>query len=216
MNNWLLIAAFAVAYLLGSIPSAIWYGEAYFGIDVRKYGSGNAGATNTFRVLGKRAGTIVLLIDVLKGWTATRLASLLFYANALETEQLLAFKLVLGFTAVLGHLYPVFVRFKGGKGVATSLGMILAIEPQVATVCIGIFLLVLLASNFVSLSSIVAALAFPLLLLFGVFGHASTLLIVFGFVLFAVVTYTHHKNIVRLLKGSESRVYLFRKNRPLK
>ena len=216
MNNWLLIASFAVAYLLGSSPSAIWYGEAYFGIDVRKYGSGNAGATNTFRVLGKRAGTIVLLIDVLKGWTATRLASLLFYANSLETEQLLTFKLLLGFTAVLGHLYPVFVRFKGGKGVATSLGMVLAIEPQVATVCIGIFLLVLLASNFVSLSSIVAALAFPVLLLFGVFGHASTLLIVFGFVLFAVVTYTHHKNIVRLFKGRESRVYLFKKNRPLK
>ena len=213
MNNWYLIIAFFVAYLLGSIPSAIWYGEAYFGIDIRKYGSGNAGATNTFRVLGKRAGTIVLLIDVLKGWTATRLASLLFYVDVLESPQLQVFKLALGSVAILGHLYPVFVNFKGGKGVATSLGMVLAIQPLIAAVCIGIFLLVLLASNYVSLSSMVAALAFPLLLVFGAFGHASDLMIVFGFVLFAVVAYTHHKNIVRLLKGNESRVYLFKKDR---
>jgi acyl phosphate:glycerol-3-phosphate acyltransferase len=213
MNNWYLVLACLLAYLLGSIPSAIWYGEAYFGIDVRKYGSGNAGATNTFRVLGKRAGTIVLLIDVLKGWTATRLASLLFYVDIIEPSQLIGLKLLLGFVAILGHLYPVFVNFKGGKGVATSLGMILAIQPLSATVCIGIFLLVLLASNYVSLSSIVAALAFPLLLLFGVFGHASPLLIGFGFVLFAVVAYTHQKNIARLLNGSESRVYLFKKSR---
>ncbi|TAE41390.1 MAG: glycerol-3-phosphate 1-O-acyltransferase [Runella slithyformis] len=213
MNNWYLVLACLLAYLLGSIPSAIWYGEAYFGIDVRKYGSGNAGATNTFRVLGKRAGTIVLLIDVLKGWTATRLASLLFYVDIIEPSQLIGLKLLLGFVAILGHLYPVFVNFKGGKGVATSLGMILAIQPLSATVCIGIFLLVLLASNYVSLSSIVAALAFPLLLLFGVFGHASPLLIGFGFVLFAVVAYTHQKNITRLWNGSESRVYLFKKSR---
>lgn len=213
MNNWYLVFACLLAYLLGSIPSAIWYGEAYFGIDIRKYGSGNAGATNTFRVLGKRAGTIVLLIDVLKGWTATRLASLLFYVDVLEPSQLITFKLLLGFVAILGHLYPVFVNFKGGKGVATSLGMILAIQPLSATVCIGIFLVVLLASNYVSLSSIVAALAFPLLLLFGVFGYASPLLIGFGFVLFAVVAYTHHKNIARLWNGSESRVYLFKKSR---
>jgi acyl phosphate:glycerol-3-phosphate acyltransferase len=213
MNIWYIVLAAAIAYLLGSIPSAIWYGEAYFGIDVRKYGSGNAGATNTFRVLGKRAGTIVLLIDVLKGWTATRLASLLFYVGQLDDAELLNFKLMFGFIAVLGHLYPIFVNFKGGKGVATSLGMVLAIQPTVATTCIGIFLIVLLASNYVSLSSIVAALAFPLLLLFGGFDHASPLLVVFGFVLFGVVTYTHQKNIVRLLKGDESRVYLFRKTR---
>ena len=211
MNVWHVCSAIITSYLLGSIPSAIWYGEAYFGIDVRKFGSGNAGATNTFRVLGKRAGTIVLLIDILKGWTATKLATILFFLEVIAPSQILTFKLILGFTAVLGHLYPVFVRFKGGKGVATSLGMILAIDPQVASVCIAIFILVFLASHYVSLSSIVAAFAFPVILVLGIFGKASTLLIVFGFLLFAIVVVTHQKNIVRLLNGSESRVYLRRR-----
>ncbi|WP_428655237.1 glycerol-3-phosphate 1-O-acyltransferase PlsY [Runella sp.] len=210
MNIWHICSAIITAYLLGSIPSAIWYGEAYFGIDVRKFGSGNAGATNTFRILGKRAGTIVLLIDVLKGWTATKLASILFFLEVIQPSEVPTYKLILGFAAVLGHLYPIFVRFKGGKGVATSLGMILAIDPLVASVCIAIFVLVLLVSHYVSLSSIVAAFAFPMMLLLGVFGKASTLLIVFGFFLFAVVVITHQKNIVRLLKGNESRVYLWR------
>lgn len=213
MNSWHICSAIITAYLLGSIPSAIWYGEAYFGIDVRKFGSGNAGATNTFRVLGKRAGTIVLLIDVLKGWTATKLASILFFLEVIEPAQVPTFKLILGFSAVLGHLYPVFVRFKGGKGVATSLGMILAIDPLVASVCIVIFVLVLLVSNYVSLSSIIAAFAFPMILVLGIFGQASTLLIVFGFLLFAVVVITHQKNIVRLFNGSESRVNLWRRRK---
>lgn len=210
MNIWHVGSAFITAYLLGAIPAAIWYGLAYFGVDVRKYGSGNAGATNTFRVLGKRAGTIVLLIDVLKGWTATMLAHILFFLDAIDASQILTFKLILGFLAVVGHLYPVFARFKGGKGVATSLGMILATDPQVASVCIAIFVLVLLASHYVSLSSIVAAFAFPMLLLLGVFGKSSTLLIVFGFVLFAIVVITHKKNIVKLLNGNENRIYLWR------
>ncbi|AXE19874.1 acyl-phosphate glycerol 3-phosphate acyltransferase [Runella rosea] len=209
MNIWHICSAIITAYLLGSIPSAIWYGEAYFGIDVRKFGSGNAGATNTFRVLGKRAGTIVLLIDVLKGWTATKLASILFFLEVIQPAQVPTFKLILGFAAVLGHLYPIFVRFKGGKGVATSLGMILAIDPLVASVCIVIFVLVLLVSHYVSLSSIIAAFAFPMMLVLGIFGKASTLLIVFGFLLFAVVVITHQKNIVRLLNGNESRVNLW-------
>ncbi|MCP1383331.1 glycerol-3-phosphate 1-O-acyltransferase PlsY [Runella sp. CRIBMP] len=209
MNIWHICSAIITAYLLGSIPSAIWYGEAYFGIDVRKFGSGNAGATNTFRVLGKRAGTIVLLIDVLKGWTATKLASILFFLEVIQPNQVPTFKLILGFAAVLGHLYPIFVRFKGGKGVATSLGMILAIDPLVASVCIVIFVLVLLVSHYVSLSSIIAAFAFPMMLVLGIFGKASTLLIVFGFLLFAVVVITHQKNIVRLLNGNESRVNLW-------
>jgi len=209
MNIWHVCSAIVTAYLLGSIPAAIWYGEAYFGIDVRKHGSGNAGATNTFRVLGKRAGTIVLLIDVLKGWTATMLANILFFLDAIESSQILSFKLILGFIAVVGHLYPVFARFKGGKGVATSLGMILATDPQVASVCIAIFVLVLLASHYVSLSSIVAAFAFPMLLLLGVFGKSSTVLIIFGFFLFVVVVITHKKNIVKLLNGKENRIYLW-------
>jgi acyl phosphate:glycerol-3-phosphate acyltransferase len=213
MNYWHLIGACLTAYFLGSIPTAIWYGEAYFGIDVRKHGSGNAGASNTFRTLGKRAGAVVLLIDVLKGWTATMLAVILYNLGVIEQDNVLVFKLILGFIAVVGHLYPVFASFQGGKGVATSLGMILAIQPEVATVCIAVFLLVLLISNYTSLSSILAAFTFPLLLVLGVFGQASTLLIVFGFVLFAVVLLKHYQNIGRLIKGNENRVYLFKKNK---
>jgi glycerol-3-phosphate acyltransferase PlsY len=197
------------AYLLGSIPTSVWYGIGYFGIDVRQHGSGNAGATNTFRVLGKRAGTIVMLIDVLKGWTATCLALLLFYFNVIDDSQLLTYKIVFGIIAIAGHIFPVFVGFKGGKGVATLLGMVLAVHPELALMSITIFILTLLTSQYVSLSSILATLAFPVLSLLGLFGRPDTLLVVFGFVMFLLVVITHQKNIVRLFNGSESRVKLF-------
>ncbi len=213
MNIWHSLGAIVTAYLLGSIPTAVWYGEAYFGMDVRKFGSGNAGATNTFRVLGKRAGTIVLLIDVLKGWTATMLAVILYNLGAIEEDNILIFKLLLGFVAVLGHLYPIFTNFKGGKGVATSLGMVLAIQPDVAAVCIAIFVLVLLISNYVSLSSILASLAFPVLLLLNVFGQAPPLLVGFGFFIFLVVALKHYQNIGRIINGTEGRVHLFGKKK---
>ncbi|MFN4144719.1 MAG: glycerol-3-phosphate 1-O-acyltransferase PlsY [Runella sp.] len=211
MSIWHLCSAFVTAYLLGSIPTAIWYGEAFYGIDIRRFGSGNAGATNTFRVLGKRAGTIVLLIDVLKGWTATKLANILLFLEVIPDSDLLNYKLFLGFAAVLGHLYPVFAKFRGGKGVATSLGMVLAIAPEVALVCVLVFLVVLVVSHYVSLSSMIAALFFPMLLLFEVFDDSSTLLLCFGFLLSAIVVLTHRKNIIRLLNGNETPTYLWPK-----
>lgn len=199
-----------LAYLLGSIPTAVWYGKGFFGIDIRTHGSGNAGATNTFRVLGKRAGTIVMLVDVLKGYTATLLATILWQLHLIPDNEVLTWKLVFGMVAVIGHLYPVFAEFKGGKGVASLLGMILAIHPEMALVCIGVFLLVVIASQYVSLGSIMAALAFPVLLLLRVFGQPeSPLLIVFGFIVFIMVVLTHQKNIGRLLRGQESRTILF-------
>ena len=213
MSIALLITTIIAAYLLGSIPSSVWYGIGYFGIDVRKHGSGNAGATNTFRVLGKRAGTVVMLIDVLKGWTATCLASMLFYMNAIGETELLMYKIIFGIIAIIGHIFPVFVKFKGGKGIATLLGMVLAIQPELASVCIAIFILTLLASQYVSLSSILATLAFPVLSWLGVFGHPEPLLIVFGFTMFVLVVFTHKKNIVRLMNGNENRVSLFAKSK---
>jgi glycerol-3-phosphate acyltransferase PlsY len=210
MSIALLITTIIAAYLLGSIPSSVWYGIGYFGIDVRKHGSGNAGATNTFRILGKRAGTIVMLIDVLKGWTATCLASMLFYINEIGETELLMYKIIFGIIAIIGHIFPVFVKFKGGKGIATLLGMVLAIQPELASVCIAIFILTLLASQYVSLSSILATLAFPVLSWIGVFGHPEPLLIVFGFTMFLLVVFTHKKNIVRLMNGNENRVTLFK------
>lgn len=210
MNVLLIIATTVLAYLLGSIPTAVWYGQGFFGIDIREHGSGNAGATNTFRVLGKRAGTIVLLADVLKGYTATVLATILEYLHIMPAEDVLTWKLVFGLVAVIGHLYPIFAEFKGGKGVATLLGMILAIHPEMAAVCIGIFILVVIASQYVSLGSLLAALAFPVLLLLQIFGEReSPVLIIFGFVIFLIVALTHQKNIGRLWRGEENRTVLF-------
>lgn len=193
------------AYLLGSLPTAVWLGEAYFGIDIRQYGSGNSGATNTFRVLGKKAGTIVMLVDILKGWTATSLANILYMADYIVEDQLFYFQLLLGVIAVLGHVFPVYVKFKGGKGVATILGMVLAIQTEVALASALVFLIVLVISKYVSLGSMLASLAFPLLLMLPMFKPHDPGLIVFGFAVFAIVVLTHQKNIKRLINGEESK-----------
>jgi acyl phosphate:glycerol-3-phosphate acyltransferase len=215
LNSVIAVALASVtSYLLGSIPTAVWYGHAFFGIDIRQHGSGNAGATNTFRVLGKRPGTVVLLIDVLKGLTATMLANLLWFIRLIPSDDVPAWKIAFGMIAVVGHLYPVFANFRGGKGVATLLGLILGLYPELALVCVGIFLLVVILSQYVSLGSLLAALAFPVLLLLHVFTpHESTLLIVFGFLVFTLVALTHKKNIARLWRGQESRTVLIRLRR---
>lgn len=207
MLTIVIVCCTVIAYLLGSIPTALWYGEAYFGLDIRKHGSGNAGATNTFRVLGKRAGTIVLLIDAIKGWIATSIAMMLYYSHLIDWNDCETLKLIFGFAAVLGHVFPVFSNFKGGKGVATLLGMVMSVHAEAALVCMVIFFLVFLASNYVSLGSIIASLAFPVLLVLKTFGNENDLNIIFGFALFLMVAVTHRKNIVRLLKGEESRIY---------
>lgn len=205
--NFLLIAVLAVAaYLIGAICTAVWLGKAYYGIDIRKHGSGNSGATNTFRVLGKKPGTIVMLIDIFKGWAATSLAGLLVIFDAIAASDLVIYQLIFGGLAVVGHIFPVYERFKGGKGVATLLGMMLAIQPEVALVCMVIFVIVLFTSRYVSLGSMIAALAFPMLLLLHPRFHPENpILIIFGFLLFAVVVLTHRKNINRLIAGEESK-----------
>ncbi|GAA4426615.1 glycerol-3-phosphate 1-O-acyltransferase PlsY [Pontibacter saemangeumensis] len=210
----LLIAVLGIAaYLIGSISTAVWIGKAYYGIDIRQHGSGNSGATNTFRVLGKKPGAAVMLIDIFKGWTATSLAGFLIIFNVIEPENLVIYQLIFGALSVVGHIFPVYERFVGGKGVATLLGMMLAIEPVVALMCIAIFVIVLFTSKYVSLGSMIAALAFPILLLLPRFHPENPILIIFGFVLFAVVALTHRKNINRLLSGEESKanIHLGRK-----
>lgn len=210
MTVYIALAAL-LAYLLGSIPTAVWYGRVFFKMDIREHGSGNAGATNTFRVLGKRAGTVVMLVDVLKGFAAASLVRLFDFQAVLSADEVLGCQLFFGFLAVLGHLYPVFAQFRGGKGVATLLGMSLAIRPDIAAICIGIWLLVVIASQYVSLGSILAALAFPVLLLLRVSGQPENpILIAFGFLIFLVVVITHKKNISRLLQGNESRTILIK------
>ncbi|WP_181307800.1 glycerol-3-phosphate 1-O-acyltransferase PlsY [Rufibacter sp. XAAS-G3-1] len=194
-----------LAYLIGAIPTAVWVGKSYYGIDVRQHGSGNAGATNTFRVLGKKPGSIVMAVDILKGWAATSLANFLLYWDVIEPQQLILFKLILGVVAVIGHIFPVYVGFKGGKGVATLMGMVLAVHLQVALLCLGIFVVVLLLTKYVSLSSMLAAIAFPLLLLLPMFKPDTVLLPIFGVFIAVMVVLTHKKNITRLLQGVESK-----------
>src|SRR5688500_475983 len=154
-----------IAYLIGSIPTAVWVSKAFFGIDIREYGSGNAGATNTFRVLGSRWGTIVMIADVLKGVAATSLYILLPFYMTDEWDRT-NFMVGLGLAAVLGHIFPLWADFRGGKGVATLFGMILAIQPMVAVYCVGIFLLGFYLTRFASRSSIRSSIAFAVLFFF--------------------------------------------------
>ena len=198
------------AYLLGSIPTAVWVGEAWYGVDVREHGSKNAGATNTFRVLGKRPGIIVLLIDILKGALAVSLPLLFPYFIAKDVQlDLDSLQIVAAIFAVIGHIFPIFAGFRGGKGVATSLGIIIGIQPISAAICLGVFLLVFISFQFVSLGAIVASVCFPITV-FILHPDASQMQ-VFSLVLGLAVIFAHKKNIKRLIKGEESKMNLFRK-----
>ncbi len=202
-----IISLAILSYLLGSIPSSVWVGRAYNGIDVRDHGSGNAGATNTFRVLGKEIGFIVLFLDIIKGVTA---ASLVHYLGFVEhgTEQFINLQLLFGLLAVVGHIFPIFEHFKGGKGIATLFGMLIGIHYILALACLALFVVVLLLTKYVSLSSILATIAFPILTIF-VFKRDEPLLIAFGIAASILVILTHKKNIFRLLNGEESKANLF-------
>lgn len=206
------LSALVAAYLFGSIPTAVWIGQAFYGIDVREYGSGNAGATNTFRVLGKKAGIAVMLLDIFKGWTATNLAYLIGMSvtGPQHSVQFVNYQLALGIIAVMGHLFPVFAGFRGGKGIATLFGMILAVHAMAALVCVLVFVTVLLMSKYVSLSSISAGFSFPLSIIF-LFHSPLRSILVYGMCICILILVTHQKNIERLLKGKEAKVNLFGK-----
>ena len=157
-----------LAYFLGSIPSAVWIGRTYYGVDVRNEGSKNAGATNTFRVLGKKAGIIVLLMDIAKGVLAVTLPIIINDLGDFlwDDNEVIHFQLVAAISAILGHVFPLFAGFKGGKGVATSLGVIVAIHPMTAVICFILFFIVFLIFNYVSLGAICASIAFPIVIHF--------------------------------------------------
>ncbi|HMU77165.1 MAG: glycerol-3-phosphate 1-O-acyltransferase PlsY [Bacteroidetes bacterium] len=203
------ITLLLAAYLLGSIPSAVWIGKVFFNTDVREYGSGNAGATNTFRVLGPKAGVPVLLMDIAKGWMAVQLATY-FGEYMPATQQFINFKLTLGVAALLGHIFPVFAGFRGGKGVATLLGILWGVNPPAAVICMGVFLLFFLTTGYVSLGSMAAAVSFPFIVMWWL-NETVTSMNVFAIAVPILVLVTHQKNIERLLKKTESRVYLFRR-----
>lgn len=207
------IIALLVAYLFGSIPTAVWLGQSFYGVDVREYGSGNAGATNTFRVLGGKAGVAVMIIDILKGWTATNLAYFIGVSVTGPTSSVLFinYQLALGVIAVMGHLFPLFAGFRGGKGVATLFGMVLAVHLQAALLCVGMFISVLMLTRYVSLGSILAGFTFPFSIVF-VFHTPYKSLLLYGMCICVLILVTHQKNIERLLKGKESKINLFKKS----
>ncbi len=201
MNELLLIL---LAYLIGSIPTSVWVSKQFFDIDIRDYGSGNAGATNTYRVLGPKWGTLVMVVDMLKGIVAVKLALLLpEYADSEVNLQNL--QTGLGLAAVVGHIFPIWADFRGGKGIATLFGLVLGISPWTALSCVAIFTVVLYLTRFVSLSSILASIAFPFFILV-IFNVENPIYRTFAIAVALMVLLTHQKNIGRLLKGNESKV----------
>jgi acyl phosphate:glycerol-3-phosphate acyltransferase len=203
-----LIIAAGLAYLLGSVPSSVWLGKAFKGVDLREHGSGNAGATNAFRVLGKPIGTAVLLFDMCKGYLAVQLAFLqhMFLPG---TEYWMLLRIGLGLLAVTGHIFPVFARFRGGKGVATMTGVALALHPYAALAAMGVYLLVFLIGRISALSSLIAVLTYPVWIIW-VFRSGSLSLRLFSLFVVVLVLITHRSNILRLIRGEEKT--LFRKH----
>jgi glycerol-3-phosphate acyltransferase PlsY len=198
------ISVVVIAYLIGSVPSSIWVGKWFFGIDVRDFGSKNAGATNTFRTIGKRAGFPVLFFDIFKGWAAVYFLSK-YSIYSIESNTYINLQIAIGIAAVLGHIFPIYERFKGGKGVATLLGIVLAINFPAAAICFFIFLVVYLISHYVSLGAIISASAFPIVTVF-VLKVESTSLIYFSIALAVLVVVRHRKNIERLLNNEEGKM----------
>ena len=198
------VLAVLLAYFIGSIPSAVWVSKWFFGIDVRDYGSNNAGATNTFRVIGKFAGFTVLFFDILKGWVSVKLLTtlILYQTDSLEFINM---QLIVGITAVLGHVFPIYEKFQGGKGVATLMGIILAINFSAAIGCVIIFLVIFIFFSYVSLGAIVAAIFFPIITIF-ILRIESLSLIYFSIFISILVILTHKPNIYRLLNKDENKM----------
>ena len=204
------------AYLLGSIPSAVWIGKKYYGIDIREHGSKNAGTTNMLRVLGKRAAIPVFIIDYFKGFVAVILTSLMRYDDAVNDAWLINLRIIATIFVVLGHIFPIFAGFKGGKGVATLLGAGTGIYAPILMLCFGIWCFVFAIWHYVSLASMVAGCCYPcFVMIFSTMTYdaaapfQSIPFIIFSWVVAVLLVWTHRKNIGRLRDGTESKIYLW-------
>jgi glycerol-3-phosphate acyltransferase PlsY len=203
MILYLTIISLVLAYVAGSIPTAVWVGKLFHGIDVREHGSGNAGATNTIRVLGWKTGLPVMIVDLAKGWLGASLPGMLNAAPE-GSSTLLALKIACGMAAIIGHVFPLMAGFRGGKGVATTFGVLLALHPALTLSCAAVFLAVLLLTGYVSLSSMTAGIMFPILLM-TLFETPSLLFKIFSVLIAIALVLTHYKNIGRLVRGEEKR-----------
>lgn len=208
MNLFLLITG---AYLLGSIPTAVWVSKLFFGIDIREHGSKNMGASNTFRVLGTGWGIFVLIVDMAKAMAAVYLANYVHESSWLGTEKMF-WQLVLGLTAVTGHIFPLFAGFKGGKGVASLLGVVLAIQPLTALISVAAFVLVVVLTSYISLGSLIAVIVFAACVFFAFKEEENIYFKWFAVVSALLIFVLHLSNIRRLLKGTENKIS-FKKKR---
>ena len=212
VNNLLifLLIGIILSYILGSFPTSIITGKAIRGIDIRDHGSGNAGGTNVFRVLGWKPGLFVIIIDIFKGWFPTYFFTSYFHVH--NTFDIGLFQILFGFSAVLGHSYTIFARFKGGKGVGTLLGMLIALFPIAIPLCMLIFILSLIITGYVSIGSILASVFLPIFLLtlpiIGI-NPPNLSLIIFSLLVPFFVIFTHRSNIVRLRQGNENQFKKF-------
>lgn len=200
---WLLIG-FVAAYLIGSVPTAVWVGKWFYRTDVREHGSGNAGATNTIRVLGWKAGIPVIVVDIFKGWFAVWMMRWFIPAGWSDDMAVYA-RIVAGMMAVIGHALPLYAGFRGGKGVATLLGAGIALYGDPVWISIVVFVTLLLTTGYVSLGSVCGGMVFPFVVVF--YYHITHPALV-GMAVFAALflLWTHRKNIQRLLKGEENRM----------
>ncbi len=207
-----------LSYLAGSIPGSVWVGQLLYGVDVRKHGSLNAGATNVFRVLGWKAGVLSTIIDVGKGLLAAGVIASIrideFPSGFAFWQVESVIRLLAGITAIIGHMLPVWARFRGGKGVNTAAGVLFAITPKTMWIVIGIFTLVLFSFRYVSLASITAALMFPATVAIRMFVFdieaLDRSLLLFGCIFAIAILYAHRSNIQRLLSGKENKIQKFR------
>lgn len=206
-----LLLLFSAAYLLGSVPTALWISRLFFGIDIREHGSRNMGATNTFRVLGPVYGVVVLVVDMLKAVAAVQLVRLIGPGDWLWQEKSL-WQLLFGLTAVTGHIFPVFAGFRGGKGVACLFGTVLAIQPWIALVSVVAFLLVVVLTRYVSLGSLAGAAVFVVCVWFA-WNDPSPYLRWFSFAAAVCILVLHRGNLQRLIKGTEGKISLRSKRR---
>ncbi|MBQ2248240.1 MAG: glycerol-3-phosphate 1-O-acyltransferase PlsY [Tidjanibacter sp.] len=205
MNTAIVIALALGAYLLGSIPSAVWIGKIFYGVDVRTKGSGNAGTTNVLRVLGAKAALPVFVIDMLKGYAAVSLATL--GPIAPESPNFLYVKMALCVLAVVGHMYPVFAGFRGGKGVATLVGAMFAFSVGGILLSLATFVVIVSLTHYVSVGSMVGGLLLPFYA--ALTGDTDWRLILFFALISLLLFYTHRTNIGRLLHGTENKTHLF-------
>ena len=220
ITYYCVITMLIIAYVLGSIPSAVWIGKKYYGVDIREHGSKNAGTTNMLRVLGRRAALPVFVLDFFKGFVAVTLISLMRYDADISSAWLINLKILGVFAAVIGHIFPIFANFKGGKGVATLVGAVTGIYPQIIFLCFAVWFLVFLISHYVSLASMAAGCCFPLLVViyssteWSRINDVSFTFIIFAFAVAILLLWSHRKNIERLKAGTESKIYIWKSSTP--